>query len=113
MACALSLNILVSLVMLVPLWYTGELTSTNDQLSQHNLYFPGYRVHERHSFLTRLLGVTKPEEDESYNTIVKLLIWSNTCTLIFGGAEVGIYYAYAYNVQVFMNFFKNDSSVYV
>ena len=29
MACALSLNILVSLVMLVPLWYTGELRSTN------------------------------------------------------------------------------------
>ena len=30
MACALSLNIVVSLVMLVPLWYTGKLRSTND-----------------------------------------------------------------------------------
>ena len=29
MACALSLNIVVSLVMLVPLWYTGKLRSTN------------------------------------------------------------------------------------
>ena len=29
MACCLTLNILVSLVMLVPLWYTGELRSTN------------------------------------------------------------------------------------
>ena len=63
-------------------------------------------MHKRHSFLTRLLGVTKPEEDESYNTIVKLLIMSSTCTLIFGAAEVGIYYAYAYNVQVFMKIFK-------
>ena len=105
MACALSLNIVVSLVMLVPLWYTGELRSTIDRHISC-LYYPGYRVHERHSFLTRLLGVTKPEEDESYNTIVKLLIWSNTCTLIFGAAEAGIYYAYAYNVQVFMKIFK-------
>ena len=30
MACALSLNILVSLVMLVPLWYTGKLRSINN-----------------------------------------------------------------------------------
>ena len=30
MACALTLNIVVSLVMLVPLWYTGKLRSTND-----------------------------------------------------------------------------------
>ena len=55
-------------------------------------------MHERHSFLTSLLGVTKPEEDESYNTIVKLLKWSNACTLIFGAAEVGIYFAYTYKV---------------
>ena len=61
--------------------------------------FPGYRVHERHSFLTQLLGVTKPEEDESYSTIVKLLIWSNTCTLVFGAAEVGMYFAYAFKVN--------------
>ena len=63
--------------------------------------FPGYRVHERHSFLTSLLGVTKPEEDESYNTIVKLLIMSNTCTLVFGAAEAGMYFAYTFKVQSF------------
>ena len=60
--------------------------------------FPGYRVHERHSFLTRLLGVTKPEEDESYSTIVKL-VWSNICTLVFGAAEVGMYFVYAFKVH--------------
>ena len=64
-----------------------------------SIVFPGYRVHERHSFLTSLLGVTKPQEDESYNTIVKLLAWSNTCTLVFGAAEVGIYFAYAFKVD--------------
>ena len=62
--------------------------------------FSGYRVHERHSFLTSLLGVTKPEEDESYNTIVKLLVWSNTCTLVFGAAEAGMYFAYAFKVNM-------------
>ena len=69
-------------------------------------------MHERHSFLTSLLGVTKPEEDESYNTIVKLLAWSNACTLVFGAAEVGIYFAYAFKVHSFYeNILKNEFSV--
>ena len=73
--------------------------------------FPGYRVHERHSFLTRLLGVTKPEEDETYSTIVKLLVWSNSCTLVFGAAEVGMYFAYAFKVFSFYeNIQKNEFS---
>ena len=70
-------------------------------------------MHERHSFLTRLLGVTKPEEDESYSTIVKLLIWSNTCTLLFGAAEVGMYFAYAFKVNsCYKKFLKDDFLVY-
>ena len=39
MACALSLNIVVSLVMLVPLWYTGKLRTDNEQWSPYLLYF--------------------------------------------------------------------------
>ena len=69
----------------------------------HFLNSAGYRVHERHSFLTSLLGVewgrVKPEEYESYNTLAKLLIWTNACIIVFGAAEVGIYFAYAFKVQ--------------
>ena len=76
-----------------------------------NEYFAGYKVHERHSFLTSLLGVTKAQENESLNTLVKLLAWSNTCTLVFGAAEVGIYFAYAYKVFSFYeNIQKNEFS---
>ena len=65
------------------------------------MYSTGYRVHERHSFLTSLLGATKPEEEESYANIVKLLIWTNTCIILFGAAEMGIYFAYAFKVHNF------------
>ena len=76
--------------------------------------FPGYRVHERHSFLTSLLGQTKPQEDESYSTIVKLLVWSNTSTLIFGAVEVGMYFAYAFKVhKCYENIPKNDLFIMV
>ena len=70
-------------------------------INYHISCTPGYKVHERHSFLTSLLGVTKPQEDESLNTIVKLLAWSSACTLVFGAAEVGIYFAYAFKVHSF------------
>ena len=74
----------------------------------HFLNSAGYRVHERHSFLTSLLGVTKLEEDESYANIVKLLIWTNTCIILFGVAEGGIYFAYAFKVcRYHENFLKN------
>ena len=69
----------------------------------HFLNSAGYRVHERDSFLTSLLGMkrgrVKPEEYESYNTLAKLLIWTNSCIIVFGAAEVGIYFAYAFKVQ--------------
>ena len=70
-------------------------------------------MHERHSFLTRLLGVTKLEEDESYSTIVKLLIWSNICTVLFGAAEAGMYFAYAFKVNsCYEKILKDDFLVY-
>ena len=72
------------------------------------MYSTGYRVHERHSFLTSLLGATKPEEEESYANIVKLLMWTNTCIIVFGVAEVGIYFAYAFKVcRYYQYFLKN------
>ena len=68
-------------------------------------------MYERHSFLTSLLGLTKPEEEESLNTIVKLLAWSSACTLVFGAAEVGIYFVYAFKVFSFYeNIQKNEFS---
>ena len=57
-------------------------------------------MHERHSFLTSLLGVTKPEEDESYSTIMKLVTWVPVCTILFSGAEAVMFYAYNFKVMI-------------
>ena len=56
-------------------------------------------MHERHSFLTSLLGVTKPEEDESYSIIMKLVTWVPVSTILFSGAEAGTFYAYNFEVK--------------
>ena len=63
MACSLYINHFFSLVMLVPLWYTG------------------YKIRSRHFFLRMLIG-TKPEEDESFDNINILLIVI-TLTMVF------------------------------
>ena len=57
-------------------------------------------MHERHSFLTSLLGVTKPEEEESYSTIMKLVTWVPVSTILFSGAEAGMFYAYNFEVRI-------------
>ena len=57
-------------------------------------------MHERHSFLTSLLGLTKPEEEESYSTMMKLVTWVPVSTILFSGAEAGMFYAYNFKVRI-------------
>ena len=56
-------------------------------------------MHERHTFLTSLFGKTKPEEEESYSTIMKLVTWVPISTILFSGAEAGMFYAYNFEVR--------------
>ena len=56
-------------------------------------------MHKRHSFLTNLLGVTKAEEEESYSIMMKLVTWVPVSTILFSGAEAGIFYAYNFEVR--------------
>ena len=56
-------------------------------------------MHERHSFLTSLLGVTKPEEDESHATITKLVTWVPVITLLLGAAEAAMYIIYNFKAH--------------
>ena len=81
MAWSLSINHLFSLVMLVPLWYTG------------------YKIRSRHFFLRMLIG-TKPEEDESFDNINNLLIVI-TLTIVFSCLmETFLYFLYNYKVKL-------------
>ena len=57
-------------------------------------------MHERHTFLTSLFGKTKPEEEESYSTIMKLVTWVPVSTILFSGAEAGMFYAYNFEVRI-------------
>ena len=56
-------------------------------------------MHERHSFLTSLLGVTKAEEEESYSIIMKLVTWVPVSTILFSGAEAAMFYEYNFEVR--------------
>ena len=66
-----------------------------------NLISLGYKVHERHSFLTRLLGVTRPEEDESYTNMIRLLTWVPVCTVLFSVGEVAMFFVYNFKVMTY------------
>ena len=58
----------------------------------------GYKIHERHSFLTQLLGVTKPEENVSYTNITNLVLGVTVCTILFSVGEVAMYFLYNFKV---------------
>ena len=62
-------------------------------------------MHERHSFLTSLLGVTKPEEDESYAIMMKMVTWIPVSIILFSGAEAGMFYAYNFEVGTQLSIF--------
>ena len=57
-------------------------------------------MHERHSFLTSLLGLTKSEEVESYSIMMKLVTWVPVSTILFSGVEAGMFYAYNFEVRI-------------
>ena len=65
------------------------------------LISPGYKVHERHSFLTQLLGMTKPEEDKSYANMIRLLIWVPVCAVLFSVGEVAMFFVYNFKVRTY------------
>ena len=76
------------------------MTFVHISLKSHKILIsPGYKVHERHSFLTRLLGVTKPEEDVSYANMIRLLIWVPVYTVLFSVGEVAMFFAYNFKVS--------------
>ena len=72
----------------------------HDYRNLNNKYSAGYKVHERHIFLTSLFGVTKPEEDESYAIMMKLVTWVPVSTILFSMAEAGMFYAYNFEVRI-------------
>ena len=43
--------------------------------------------------------MTKPEEDESYATIIQLVTWVPVSTILFSVAEAGMFYAYNFKVR--------------
>ena len=49
--------------------------------------------------MTQLLGVTKPEEDTSYDNITNLVIVVTVCTVIFSLGEVAMYFLYNFKVR--------------
>ena len=68
MSWCLSVNIFFSVIMLVPLWFTGKRVSLLVKSVNFNSKLLGYQIRSRHLFLQMLTGAL-PEEDESYYNI--------------------------------------------
>ena len=62
--------------------------------------FAGYNICVRHLLLRETIG-TRPEEESSYNTVMKLLFGVPITVVGFSLLELGFYYLYNYKVDKF------------
>ena len=58
------------------------------------------QIIQRHIFLKKLLGSTKPKEDVSCENALTLLISTTVCMTVFCLVETGIYFIYNYQVSL-------------
>ena len=58
------------------------------------------QIIQRHTFLKKLLGSTKPKEDLSYENALTLLISTTVCMTVFCLVETAIYFIYNYQVSL-------------
>ena len=97
MAWSLSVNVIFSLAMMFPLWYTGKVTLSNFKILI-KFYFKlitilGYKIRSRHAIL-KLVSVTKKEENQSFDHINTLLIASTILLVLSCVMEVLMYFLY-------------------
>ena len=111
MAATLSVNILITLMMLVPLWYTGQkrhlmphmfsILSIFSYIHRHILFL-AYQVQKRHKFLERLITV-KDEEVVSYENMHNCLVNVTVSVFVFSVMEVASYFSYLNFVSIVRN----------
>ena len=77
---------------------------TVDSIYTFRILCQGFKIHERHSFLTQLLGVTKLEEDLSYTNITNLVTVVTVCMVLFSLGEVAMYFLYNFKVSLYKRF---------
>ena len=103
MACSLAVNIIFSLIFMVPLFYTGKynfLTFFQDFISfLYIILILGYQIRSRHAIL-KLVSVTKTEEDQSFDNINRLLITCTSVMILSCVMEVLMYFLYNKKVHI-------------
>ena len=75
----------------------------NTKLTYVLMNFSGYNICVRHWLLRETIG-TRPEEESSYNTVMKLLFGVPITVVGFSLLELGFYFLYNYkvdNIQVY------------
>ena len=96
MAWSISVNIMFSMIMLIPLFYTGILVlSSKEMLSTLTFYTLGYQVISRHMFLKMLTG-TRADKDESYDNII-ICISVSTVLMVFTSIMEALTYLFYSN----------------
>ena len=64
------------------------------------MFYPVAQIIQRHTFLRKLLGSTKPKEDISYENALTLLISTTVCMTVFCLLEAAFYFLYNYQVSL-------------
>ena len=70
----------------------------NTKLTYVLMNFAGYNIRVRHWLLRETIG-TRPEEESSYNTVMKLLFGVPITVIGFSLLELGFYFLYNYKVD--------------
>ena len=70
----------------------------NTKLTYVLMNFAGYNICVRHWLLRETIG-TRPEEESSYNTVMKLLFGVPITVVGFSLLELGFYFLYNYKVD--------------
>ena len=95
MAWSISVNIMFSMIMLIPIYYTGKESIERRIFSL--LYTLGYQVISRHMFLKMLTG-TRADEDESYDNIIICMSVSTVLMVFTSIMEALTYFLYSNKV---------------
>ena len=75
-----------------------QISRLNTKLPYVLMNFAGYNICVRHWLLRETIG-TRPEEEKSYSTVIKLLSGVPITVVGFSMLELGFYFLYNYKVD--------------
>ena len=91
-------NFMFNMLMLTPLIYTGSNFTRQTLKNMYYFWTSGTNIIARHQLLSQTIG-TRREEEDSYRTVINLMIASTAAVLLFSLCEGLLYFRYNQKVR--------------